>query len=234
MADISSLFASPAMPTEYFQIQSQYVNDKKLYDSVITEAYNKFGVPMVYYVVDYDKNYDKIFGEDMDRVIERKFNCMAYYELQEEIEMFTKWGIEGIDNFHLYISKSHLEIASTYNIDGTMSGSTSGEGTYPSYTPKRGDIIRSVYNDRWYEIVNIQQEQEQFLQTKHSWDLIVKIRKDEHMTVSDALSADGISDITDIQNDIYNLSGAVELEKPDIIYAPGPGERAVDDPFNGW
>ena len=235
MPSINPYFQSSATPNEYFNIQPQYVADKLLYDSIITEAYNKFGIPMVYYSVDYDKNYDRIWGEDMDRLIERKFYCMAYYELQEEIELFTKFGIEGIDNFHIYISKKHFEQASTYSIASyNITGDTTGISAYAPLVPKRGDIMKSVYNNRWYEIVNVQQEQEQFLQHKHSWDLIVKIRKDEHMTVAPALSADGISAITDMKTDIYDVSATVEKEKAEILYVPEVGEKPKQDPFDGW
>lgn len=235
MANINPLFESSAIPNEYFNFQPKYQAEKLLYDSIITEAYNKFGVPMVYYCVDYDTNYDEIWGEDMDRLIERKFNCMVYYELQEEIELFTKFGIDGIDNFHMYISMSHISAASTYDSNSySITGVSATEGTFTTYTPKRGDIMKSIYNNRYYEIVNVQAEQEQFLQKKHSWDLIVKIRKDNHMSVSPSLSGDAINAITDMQNDIYDISGAIDREKKDILYTPTAGERPSADPFNGW
>jgi len=60
-----------------------------------------FGVDMIYYPVSYDVDYDRIFGEDLDRTIQRKFCVKGFYELQEEIELFSKFGIEGIDNFHM-------------------------------------------------------------------------------------------------------------------------------------
>jgi len=236
VSSINPYFSSSATPNEYFNMQPKYVADKLLYDSFITEAYNKFGVPMVYYSVDYDVDYDKLWGEDMDRLVERKFHAMAYYELQEEIELFTKFGIEGIDNFHIYISKKHFEVASTYSIDSdNITGNTSGVSAYDPIEPKRGDIMMSIYNNRWYEIVNVQQEQEQFLQHKHSWDLIVKIRRDEHMTVSDALSGDSaITATTDMSPDIYDISATIDKEKEDILYEPLPGEKSKQDPFNGW
>ncbi len=235
MSSINPYFSSSATPNEYFNVQPQYVADKLLYDSIITECYNKFGVPMIYYSIDYDVEYDKLFGEDMDRLIERKFHCMGFYELQEEIELFTRFGIEGIDNFHIYISKKHFEVASTYSIASyNITGDTTGISAYPTIVPKRGDIMKSLYNNRWYEIVNIQAEQEQFLQNKHSWDLIVKIRKDEHMTVAPSLSGDAISAITNMTPDIYDVSATVDSEKVDVLYAPASGEKPPQDPFNNW
>lgn len=235
MSSINPYFSSEPTPNEYFNIQPKYEADKLLYDSIITEAYNKFGVPMVYYCVDYNVNYDKIWGEDMDRLIERKFHFMAYFELQEETELFSRMGIDGIDNFHIHVSKKHFEVASTYSIVSyNITGDTVGVSAYPSYTPKRGDIIKSIYNNRWLEIVNVQAEQVQFLQHKHSWDLIVKIRRDEHMNVSPALSGDGINDVTNIVPDVYDISATIDKEKKEILYVPVVGELGSQDPFNQW
>jgi hypothetical protein len=224
------------MPNEYFNIQPQYVNDKILFDSLTTEAFNKFGVDMVYYSVDYDVNYDRIWGEDLNRMIERKFYVKGYYELQQETELFHSYGIEGIDNFHIFISKTHFATASTFNITGSnLSGATSGVDTYSAYTPKRGDIIKSIYNNRWYEIVNIQTEADgqMFLQKKYAYDLVVKIRKDEHHSVSNILSGDAISAITDMKVDIYDISGSIDSEKINILYNP-VNEKPANDPFNNW
>jgi hypothetical protein len=57
------------MPTQWLRKCNgqNYDNERKLYRKLTTEAYNKFGVCMTYYVVSYDTQYDKIYGEDNDR-----------------------------------------------------------------------------------------------------------------------------------------------------------------------
>jgi hypothetical protein len=37
-----------------------YNNERELFDVLVTEAYNKHGVCLDYYITSYDKNYDKI------------------------------------------------------------------------------------------------------------------------------------------------------------------------------
>lgn len=231
MADISSLFGGNAMPNDYFRHQQNYSEDKTLYDSLITEAYNKFGVPLVYYIVTYDVNYDKIFGEDNNKRVLRNFNVQGYYDLPKEMEQYSQFMIEGLDNFHIHISKKHFETASTY---GGISTSAL-EGDESAYTPHEGDILKAKYNDYWYEIIQVKQQEEQFLQEQHSWDLTVKPLKDEHLTVTGDMIADEISAHFDV-DDIFNVSSAVSNEKEDYLYnTSGDSETTTEnDPYGGW
>lgn len=148
----------------FFNFNSiSYDNDKLLYDLVLTEAYNKHGVSMTYYVVSYDTDYNEIFKEDNNRKFTKCFDIMGYYQLPREDEMFSQFGIDGLDVFQIFVSKKHFKTASTrlgyYNEE---------------YTPKPGDLIRPLYNEFFYEIVTVKQEIEMFLQGKHTWELTVQ------------------------------------------------------------
>jgi len=231
MSDVNPNFESNAMPNDYFRHQEEYSNDKLLYDSLVTEAYNKNGVPMYYYTTTYDITKDAIFGEDNTRTVERKFKFMAHHELQMELERFSSFGIEGLDNFHIYCSQSHISAASTYGMDA-LSGTPD---TYDVYTPTEGDILYSVFNAQWYEIINVDREAEQFLQSKnHTWDFFVKSLADEHMTISDALSGDIIVQRMNITPDVFSVSGAVDEEKSDYLFDGSDEDEQPDDVFSGW
>ena len=90
----------------YFDVSSPaYNNDKNLMAVVVNEAINKFGVCMEYYIITYNTNYDRIWGEDNNRCYIRSFEFMAKYDLPREDKIWTKFGIEGTDELTLWISK---------------------------------------------------------------------------------------------------------------------------------
>lgn len=85
-----------------------YNNERKLYDLLITEAYNFHGITMSYYILSYDIDKDRIFGEDNDRVILRSFDVQAYAELPNDKKSFSIMGMMNQDIFHLFISMKHF------------------------------------------------------------------------------------------------------------------------------
>lgn len=185
--------------------QETYGNEQDLYDSLLTEAYNKRGVPCEYYLSTYDTNFNKIFGEDGNRSFVRSFDVMTYYELPKEMELWSKFGIEGLDNFQMSMSKRHYSAAC--QDDGS-----------DYVRPKVGDVIRAKYNNRFYEIIDVGEEEEVFLQKKHTWILTVSVFRDEHVKVSNALSADILSDYTNQSTDLFDLSATIEQKNEDIKF----------------
>ena len=79
-----------------------------LYKDLNMESINIHGTPMMYYAVSYDTAYDHLFGEDDDRRVARKFLIKARFELPKELEQYAKFGIEGLDNFPMFVSKKHF------------------------------------------------------------------------------------------------------------------------------
>lgn len=186
-----------------------YNNERKLYDLLLTEAYNFHGITMTYYILSYDIDKDRLFGEDNNRTIVRSFDTQAYAELPNDKKNFSTMGIMNQDIFHLYISMRHFAVASKY-----FNGVPSEE----SYTPRAGDIIRmslneindptrmtrlnsdfpdptdllrtGTMNNNYYEIIMVKKQEEQFLQHQHSWDLIVRAHRDKSIPLS-GTSADG-------------------------------------------
>ncbi|MFW6272689.1 MAG: hypothetical protein ACOC2U_02780 [bacterium] len=207
-------------PDFFYKQGSEYNSDSTLYDLLLTESFNKNGLPLVYYVSTYDTNYDKIFGEDNDRRFERKFNCMCYTpDLPKEEQIWTQFGIEGLDNFQLFISQRHFKVVSD------------------DYVPKVGDVIYTKYNNRYYEINDVGQEDNMFLQRKHTWTLTVAPFKDNNVSLNPATSAtmqDDIGEITNQDDDLFNISDYVDNEKDDILYDPSDTEETPDDIWGSW
>lgn len=146
----------------------KYDSERILFDLFITEAYNKHGVSLTYYVITFDTNYNKIFGEDNDRRLVRSFPVMGFYQLPKEEKLWTKFGIEGMDQFSIFVSKRHFDVASQYEETQTTK-------QFSPYIPCIGDVINANYNNYFYEIVDIKEENGMYLMSKqHIWELIVK------------------------------------------------------------
>ena len=169
-----------------------------MYDLLITEAYNLHGVAMSYFVLSYDVDKDRIFGEDNTRVVQRTFDFQAYFELPRDQRSFSVMGMTWNDIFYIYVSKRHFSAASKYR---------NGVPSESEYIPHVGDLVRlsynelkdpeknirlnsdypepndlmreSAFNTTYYEIVMVKQQTEEFLQKSHSWDLIVRVYRDE-------------------------------------------------------
>ena len=203
-----------------------YANERELFDLWVTEAYNKHGITLTYYAISFDTSHDKLFAEDNDRRVARKFDCMAFYSLPREEKLWSKFGIEGMDSFSMFISKRHFNTVSKY--DPSKEEQTQND----SYNPKIGDLVRSQYNNYLYEITDVKEETGMFLLSKqHIWELVVKPFRDEHLNLSASTSADMGAIIPFIdKDDPFNVKEFVEENKEEVIYNPPPTEKA-DDSF---
>jgi len=211
---------------------SCYDNEKAMYNKVLSEAFNKHGVKCEYYFTDYSLTNDVIYAEDMDRHIIRKVPIMAYFELPPEERISNFFGLEETDNYNIYISKEHLAAVSTFEHNDNF-GDTSGANE--SLLPKVGDLIRSTHNERLYEVLNVKDTEEMFLQSKHSWNIAVQVWKDTHISLSPDTSASmtSVSAFTD-QVDLLKINETIDTEKTDVLYTSGVAEEPPQDLFAGW
>lgn len=207
---------------QFNHFTSAYDNERKLYDLLITEGWNKNGVCCSFFPVSVDTTYDKIFGEDMNQTILNKFSIMAYFDLPKETKQFSTQGQLWVDKFHIYISKKHFDAASRQVLTS-------------AYLPKIGDIIRSDYNDVYYEVLSVKAEEEQFLQHKHSWDLTVRVYVDKHLSVNPATSASmgSLPNYSD-QSDLFNIGQWINNNKSGVLYEPSVTECPPKEPDNDW
>lgn len=223
-------FSTSRVPSQvYFNhFNSNYDNERFLYDLLLAEAYNKHGVCCSYIKISYDLNYDKLFKEDNNRTIERRFNIMAYFDLPRETKTFSNAGIGWSEIFHIFLSKAHFNVASTCDASGNLSA-------YPPYIPQVSDILETQYNGVFYEIISVKDAVEVFLQGKHSWDIVVRIFRDKHLNVS----PDTSGTMTDLlqyvnQSDLFNIGNFINQENNTIAYQPAISECPPKDPFNEW
>lgn len=221
----------PDVPNYDFFVKctDQYNNEREMYSVLQMEGWNQRGVELTYYPVSISADY--LFGEDNARVILRRFECMSYYEdpsLPKEDKMFSLMGVPGLDQFIAHINKYHLTYASTFDSSGTS-------GVYPEYFPKIGDIINAHYNNQFYEVVMVKEEEEIFLQAKHSWTLFLINFKNKGYLISEELmgTSDPIIDIVETK-DIYDITDTIDSEKLDILYKPKIDECEIKPGDAGW
>jgi len=195
---------------------SRYDNERELVAVVNMEIWNSFGSEIIFYKTTYDSNYDKIFGEDGNRFVVAEWNVMSYFTLPKENKVWDKFGIEGINDFSIYISKRHFECKT-------------------NYIPRVGDLILTKYNNKLYEINEVKEEAPLFMQSKqYAWELIVRKAKMEHeFIVSSSLSASPISKFYKTE-DLFDIKTQIDVSKEDIIYTPISGELPKNDPFGNW
>jgi len=207
---------------EFFNyLSNDYKKEKDLISVMINEVYNKYGVCMEYHIVSYDTQYDAIFGEDNDRRCVRIFKFMGMYSLPKEDKIWSKFGIEGMDEVVCYVSKRHFDGASYDN------------NTKESFKrPQVGDIVKTGYSSFYYEITEVAEDIGQFLQSsQHVWEIHMKTMKDEF-----------IQDLTPNKSyakdmgygDLFNIADYIENNKDEHLYKQKSTEQNQDDPFAGW
>lgn len=216
---------------------SAYNNERELYEVLQMESFNHNGVQMVYYPVSISA--DKLFGEDNNRIILRRFEFMCRYELPNEGRTVGVMGILGLDNFPIYISIMHFNYVSKFDSYGTSDVNS-------LYVPKIGDIIYAKYNKTFYTVTMVKTEDNIFLQGKHTYTLQVDVYKNKNYRYSDEIKQANIlgtdsmltvlygNSTTYSTEDIYDVAKQVNIEKPPILYTPEPAECDPKDPFNNW
>jgi len=225
----------PQLPsTQFFNhLNPNYNNESMLYEFLNMEQKNLHGSCLEYYIISYDTNYDKLFGEDNNRRFVRHFPFMGELVLPKETKQFTTMGIGWTDIFHIYVSKLHYSYASTLNENKVSA--------YSEYIPREGDILNTKYNNVYYEIISVKSEEQQFLQRKHSWDIIVRVIRDKSFSYSPDTSATmvDISKYND-KSDLFNIGKFIKETDEDVSnatkieYEPKTKECDVNDPFNDW
>ena len=195
----------------------KYSNDRNLAQDIITEMWSSFGVKIIFYKTTYDVNKDRVWGEDTDRYITHGWNVMSYFQLPKENKIWDKFGIGGINDFSIYISKKHFE-----------------EET-ENYIPRVGDLVLTPYNNKLYEITEVKEDAPMFMLSKqYAWEVIVKKAKIENsLSLSPSLSASPISQFYNVE-DLFNIKDEIDIEKEDVKYKPEKGEKPNNDPFGQW
>lgn len=233
-------------------------NERDLYSNLTDDAFNKFAPTWTYYKTSYDPEKDPIYGEDNTRFIQRKFFVKGYIDdMPEEVTNYHISGIMGIDIVRVFITKSHFKLASTYGLaidEGEFNEEfsqdptavTNGENTYESFTPKIGDILLLNSNKIFYEIINIRDTLEQFLNKPNNYELVLRVYKDNKLTVDkthptlqnpdDLIYTVAQENFEDFENftDYLKINKEVLDEFDKFKFEEKEPKDNIDDVFGGW
>jgi hypothetical protein len=113
------------------------------------------------------------------------------------------------------------------------------------YIPKYGDFLRPHYNGIMYEIIDVIDTEEQFLNTQHTWKITVRTWVNNMLTTSQNVSAEHMLTYDDVDtapisayldedgSDFLKQNVLINDEVDEILYEP-PHTSKPNDPFAGW
>jgi hypothetical protein len=158
-----------------------YASEAALLSSLTSEAYNKFGFEVYYFIKEHDTKFDPLLGEDQLENVKRRFALQVYTEnvplLQKEYQL---QGMIYTETVTLQCTIAHFDEASRINF-------LTGEPEYESAIPKIGDLMYFKYCDLYYEVINVKKFSEgtSFLGTPINYTFIVRVWRNSHENVDE-------------------------------------------------
>lgn len=174
-----------------------------LYESVASEFVDIAGFPIMYYRA--ISNMDRLYGEDANQDFAEPVQTKIAYEPSEEPNIIDMFGIRSDDVLQYALMTKQI-----FSRDV-------GE----EFTPMPGDVIKTLWNNRNYEVVDIGSEQNIFQARKLIWEFILRpFRFSEQSQKADEIHR-GRKDWNYIY--IYPEGGLA-----DVIYHDGTQDIGVD------
>jgi hypothetical protein len=225
-------FPTTTLPNGYlYNGQEKYDKERKLYDQISTERINLSGVVSQYLVTSFDTEADPHWGEDGNREFKRKFDLMVMPDGQDLFQHAKQWGELGLwstDVYRVAFTMTHFKEASTKvsqekddNLKGYQEGFSYQDGVVVDGldAPRIGDYIKMKYEDYLYEIIDIVDEENQFMQGQNNWTITIKPYKDENISVTDDPNfSESMADISDIVDTFDMLDVREEVKSEEANY----------------
>lgn len=140
--------------------------EHNLFESNLCEITDISGFPLEFRLL-LPKN-DWLWGEDPNSKLSYPSFTKGIYAPETETNLLDMFGLTADDTLQ-YISIPKAIFARDL---GMVFTDTIGPSA--AIQPRVGDIIKTLWNNRNYEIVNISEEENIFLAKKFVWDIIVK------------------------------------------------------------
>lgn len=153
--------------------------EQDLFKQYITEYTDIAGIKIQYYIRDESVVMDDLYGESTNTRYLTARETKIVYEPTEEPTMTTGFGIH---------SEEQIQYALIPKFTFTRDVSA-------GYYPKPGDIIKTLWNDRAYEIADVGEEEHIFQLNKPIWEFILKPFRfsDQSESVGSKVGPDDIS-----------------------------------------
>jgi len=132
--------------------------EHELFSEYIVEFTDISGIKIEYYIRNEDIVMDQLYGESVNTAYLDAKESKVIYEPTAEITMTTGFGINSDDS---------IQYASMPKFTFTRDVSA-------GYDPKPGDVIKTLWNNRAYEIADVGEEDRIFQLKKMIWDFILK------------------------------------------------------------
>lgn len=127
-----------------------YGSEAALMSSLTSEAYNKYGFSVTYFVKGHDVKFDPLYGEDQLEDVERRFDLQVYAENVPTLQRdYMLQGMVYTEIVEVQCSIQHFAEASRYD------WKTEDPSAYESVLPKIGDLMYFKYSDLYYEVLNV-------------------------------------------------------------------------------
>lgn len=158
-----------------------YGSEAALLSSLTSEAYNKYGFSVYYFIKEHDTKFDPLLGEDQLENVKRRFELQVY---TDNVPMYQKqYQMQGMiynETVTVQCTIAHFEEASRINF-------LTGEPDYESTIPKIGDLMYFKYSDIYYEVINVKKfaEGTTFLSTPITYQFILRVWRNSHENVDE-------------------------------------------------
>lgn len=135
------------------------VDETLLFDSVISEATDIMGFPIEYRTLLVNReDVDDLYGEDPNIGWSEPYRTKLIYEPSNEMEVLNAFGFSSDDAITaMMMAKAVFSRDVSYD-----------------FIPKVGDVIKTLWNNKTYEVVDVGAESKIFQGKKMVWDFICR------------------------------------------------------------
>lgn len=160
-----------------YQIAGNVEHD--LFESLIVEYNDIAGFEVYYYVRDETAaDLDDLYGESAYQNIsyKSKQKTKVIYEVTEEPTITNGFGITSEETIQYAVMPKHTynrDVISPLIANGEYTGDASAKSS-GDYHPRPGDVIKTIWNNRAYEIVDVAEESNIFQANKAIWEFVLK------------------------------------------------------------
>lgn len=176
----------------FFDSNSEcYGSEAALMSSLTSEAYNKFGFEVHYYIKKIDTEIDRIYGEDPLQDILRRFTLSVYTDtIPTNQKQYQLQGMVFTEMITLQATIAHFNEASRIDF-------ATKESKHLAVLPKIGDMMYFPYNNLYYEVINVKSfaEGSSFLSAPITYTFILRLARNAH----DNVDLKGTNDTDEMQ-----------------------------------
>lgn len=150
--------SDPLRYKNYFgQYNGDFENRREIttYDNMMAEYAGIKGIPLEYYPInvdDYEKKIDIVYGETSTPKWDKKHILVGIIEdFSEEMQAFSKFNIENIDEITLYIHRTTFDEIVGIRSNKTPKKTRDRRG---AWGPIASDLVMTPHNGLVYEVLN--------------------------------------------------------------------------------